>query len=294
MTHRKRKSDKLGPGLHERITARIVEELKQGTVTWVKPWLGNGLVGVPRNYVSNRAYSGINVLLIWLAALEHGFTDSRWLTANQIMELGGSFKGERATRIVFAKECARKAGTDEEERFFVHKGYNVFNVSQVSGITVVPEETPPAFEDRIEAVEAFIAAQDVPVVHGGDHAFYSRGRDAITLPFPGSFISPAAYYAVALHELAHASGHVSRLNREGGPKGSPAYAFEELVAELAAAFLCAELGVPECSHHAAYIESWIRLLENDPRTIFNASREAHAAVAFLRAQAARHEIPVAA
>lgn len=124
MAYRSKKQEK-GPSLHERITQRIVDELKEGSVPWVKPWNGNALAGLPRNYVSNRPYSGINVLLTWLSTLEHGFTDTRWLTANQIMALGGSFKGESATRIVFAKTCTRAPGTDEEEDYFVSRLYNV-------------------------------------------------------------------------------------------------------------------------------------------------------------------------
>ena len=287
MAYRKRHEAEKGSSLHERITQEIVEELKEGAVPWVKPWSCTTLVGLPQNYVSGRTYSGINVLLVWLSNLEHGFTDTRWLTANQIIELGGSFKGQQATRILFAKEYTRKPGTDEEETFFVHKSYNIFNVGQVSGVVLEPEESPPPFEARLENAEAFITAQGVPIAHGGDRAFYSPSRDAINLPFPGSFSPPESYYAVALHELAHASGHPQRLNRPKGAKGSREYAAEELVAELTAAFLCAELGLPAALHHTGYIGFWTELLENDPKAIFRASREASRAAAFLTAQAQR-------
>lgn len=182
MAYRKRQKTKEGPSLHERITWKIVDELKQGKVPWIEPWSAGALVGLPRNYVSNRPYSGINVLLTCLGALEHGFKDSRWLTANQIMELGGSFKGQSATRIVFAKSYTRKPGTDEEETFFVHQAYNVFNAEQVGGVVLEPEEPPPPFEARLEHVEAFIAAQGVPISHGGDRAFYVPLKDTIQLP----------------------------------------------------------------------------------------------------------------
>ena len=273
--------------LHERITRKIIEQLKEGTPPWVKPWSCKAWVGLPRNYVSDRPYSGINVLLVWLSALERGFTDTRWLTANQICELGGSFKGQKATRIVFAKEYTRKPNTDDEETFFVHKLYNVFNAQQVSGVDLRPEDPAPTFEARIPELEAFIEAQGVPITHGGDRAFYSPSRDAIVTPRPDDFSSPEAYYAVVLHELAHASGHPDRLNRPQGERGTPAYAREELVAELAAAFLCAEFGLHECAHHAAYLGFWTELLENDPKAIFSASREASRAAEFLTAQAKR-------
>ncbi len=285
MAYRKRHEAEKGPSLYERITQKIVDELKEGSVPWIKPWSCATLVGLPRNYVSGRPYSGINVLLTWLSALEHGFTDTRWLTANQIVELGGSFKGQTATRILFAKSYTRAAGTAEEETFFVHKAYNVFNIEQVGGVTLEPEELPPPFEARLGYVEAFIVAQGVPITHGGDRAFYSPSKDAINLPFAGSFYPPESYYAVALHELAHASGHPQRLNRPKGSKESREYAAEELVAELTAAFLCAELGIPAALHHTGYIGTWVELLENDSKAIFCASREASRAAEFLTTQA---------
>jgi antirestriction protein ArdC len=126
MAYQKRHEAEKRPSLHERITQKIVDELKEGSVPWIKPWSCTTLVGLPRNYLSGRPYSGINVLLTWLSALEHGFIDTRWLTANQISALGGTFKGQAATRILFAKSYTRAAGTAEEETFFVHKGYNGF------------------------------------------------------------------------------------------------------------------------------------------------------------------------
>lgn len=285
MAYRKRHQAEKGPNLHERITQKIVDELKEGSVPWVKPWSCTTLVGLPRNYASGRPYSGINVLLTWLSTLENGFTDTRWLTANQIIKLGGSFKGESATRIVFAKTCTRAPGTDDEEDYFVSRLYNVFNAEQVSGVELEPEEPPPPFELRLEHAEAFIAAQGVPITHGGDRAYYVPAKDAISLPFPGSFAQPQDYYAVALHELAHASGHPQRLDRPKGAKGSPEYATEELVAELTAAFICAELGIPAALHHTGYIGYWVELLEKDSKAIFSAAREASRAAAFLSTQA---------
>lgn len=292
----RRKGGKEGKtaSLHERITLKIVDQLKEGTPPWIKPWSCKGLVGMPRNYVSNRPYSGINVLLTWLSALEHSFKDTRWLTANQISELGGSFEGQKATRIVFAKEYTRKPDTDEEKTFFVHKLYNVFNAEQVTGVDLEPEDPPLPFEARVPELEAFIEAQGVPITFGGDRAFYSPFRDAIVTPHPGNFSTPEAFYAVVLHELAHASGHPNRLNRPKGERESPAYAFEELVAELSAAFLCSEFGLRECVHHAPYLGFYIELLENDPKAIFSASREASRTADFLRSQAADPAPAVAA
>ena len=277
--------------LHERITEKIVAQLKEGTPPWVKPWNNSSASGMPRNYVSGRAYSGVNVLLTWLSAWEGGFSDTRWLTANQIKELGGSFEGASATRIVFAKECTRKPGTDDEETFFVQKLYNVFNAEQVVGVELEPAEQVKPFLDRIPELDAFIAAQEVPITHGGDKAFYNRTRDAVVLPPPGEFVSPEAYYGVALHELVHASGHPNRLGREMGKRESYEYFVEELVAELGAAFVCAEFGLMG-PHHAGYIGAWINLLEADPKIIFTAARDAGRAAEYLKAAAAS-SVPVA-
>ncbi len=242
---------------------------------------------MPRNYVSGRPYSGINVLLTWLAALEHGFKDTRYLTANQIIELGGSFKGQKATRIVFAKEVTRKLGTDDEDTFFVGKLYNVFNAEQVSGVALEPEDPLPPFEARVPELETFIAAQGVPITHGGDRAFYKPSRDVIVVPYPGNFTSPEGYYAVVLHELGHSTGHPSRLDRPGGPRGTPAYYTEELISELTSAMVCAEFGLPECAHHAGYLAHYIELLNGDPKAIFRAARQASQAATFLGEQAQR-------
>jgi antirestriction protein ArdC len=272
--------------VHQQVTERILEQLRQGVAPWVKPWSGNVTAGLPRNYLSGRPYSGVNVLLTWLSASLSGYSDARWLTANQIKALGGSFKGEQATRIVFAKSCTRKPGTDKEETFFVHKFFNLFNIQQVSGLELEPEDASPPFEERIATVEAFIHAQGIRITHGGDRAFYSPSRDLIVLPHPGGYKEAGAYYATALHELAHATAHSSRLGRKTGRKGTTEYAVEELVAELTAAFLCAELGIPGQLQHAEYVGHWVRLLTDSERAIFEASKEATAAANYLRAKAA--------
>ena len=271
--------------LHEQITQKIVAQLKEGTPPWVKPW-NTSSHGMPRNFVSDRPYTGINVLLTWLGALEGGFADTRWFTANQIIERGGSFKGQAATRIIFAKEYTRKPGTDEEETFFVQKFYNVFNVEQVAGIAFEPEVELLPLTAQLPELEAFIAAQRVPVTHWGNRAFYSLSRDAIVLPPPNSFGSPEAYYAVALHELVHASGHPERLARRMGKRDTYEYFVEELVAELGAAMVCAEFGLT-CTHHAGYLAFWIELMESDAKIIFTAAKEASRAAEYLKATAGK-------
>ena len=293
MTTRKHPSAFTKQTLHEGVTEKIVRELKTGTPPWVKPWHCSAMLGVPRNYVTNRAYTGINVLLTWLSTWDGGFRDTRWLTANQISQLGGTFRGQSATRIVFAKAHTRHPGTEKEETYYVQKLYNIFNAEQVSGIELESEEKLEPFANRTPALDAFIAAQGVPIKHGGDRAFYNLARDAVALPFPSSFVSAEAYYAVALHELVHATGHPNRLARKMGKQGSYEYFVEELIAELGAAFVCAEFGLT-CVHHAGYIGAWINLLEADAKVVFTAAREASRAADYLRATAAKKPLTAAA
>ena len=280
------------PTLHERVTEKIVDQLKAGTPPWIQPWNSSTNSGVPRNYVTNRAYTEVNVLLTWLSAWDGGFHDTRWLTANQISQLGGTFKGQSATRIVFAKAHTRHPGTEKEETYYVQKLYNIFNAEQVSGIELEPEGKLEPFANRTPALDAFIAAQGVPIKHGGDRAFYNLARDAVALPFPSSFVSAEAYYAVALHELVHTTGHPNRLARKMGKQGSYEYFVEELIAELGAAFVCAEFGLT-CVHHAGYIGAWINLLEADAKIVFTAAREASRAADYLRATAAKKTLTAA-
>jgi antirestriction protein ArdC len=245
---------------------------------------------------SQRRYSGVNVLLLWDAALTRGYQSPAWITFRQALGLGGHVKrGEHGTAIVYASRFTKhdtNAATGEEiERHIPFlKSYTVFNVEQTEGLPpqVYQVGVPKPLSEAIEAVEAFIGRLGAKVRHGGGVACYRPMYDTIDLPEPGSFESAAAYYGVSLHEHSHWSGHESRLNRDlTGRFGKEAYAAEELVAEFSAAFLCAALSIPGRLRHAEYLGSWLTMLKEDTRAIFSASARATESAQFLEGKGGR-------
>ncbi len=282
--------------LYAEVTNRIVAALEQGTAPWVCPWRRDGESGRPRNGASGHVYRGVNTILTGMA----GFASARWYTFNQAKRLGGRVRrGEKGTRVVYWKFIQAEAPSEDGEqedhgrRVPLLRSYTVFNAEQIEW----PEasEHAPCVDDldsgtrldEHDAAVALIEATWADIRHGGDRACYSPSADMIRLPAPGRFQQPGDYYATALHELAHWTGHESRLARDlAGRFGSEAYAAEELVAELAAAFLCADLGIPGQLQHAEYIGSWIRVLRGDKRAIFTAARHAQEAADLLTGVAA--------
>lgn len=233
---------------------------------------------------------GINILLLWKAS-QGRFTSPYWLTYRQAEGLGGYVRqGEKATSIVYAASGRKVVvGPDEqtEEEYFFLKYYWVFNIEQTEGIAYEKPETkrPSAI---IDEAEAFITGIGAKVEIGSSKAFYRPSADEIHIPDPRDFKSLVDYYATALHEHVHWSGHSSRLDRPlVNPCGTEEYAQEELIAELGAAFICSHLQIPSRlrEDHAAYIQSWIRIFKEDRRAIFKASALATKAVDFLREKA---------
>ncbi len=276
--------------VYEAVTQRIITDLEAGTAPWVQPWA----VSLPRNAVSQRSYSGVNVLLLWQAAAEHEYRNHTWLTFRQAKQLGGSVRrGEKSISIVYASTY-QKRGIDEatqeetSESIPFLKRYRVFNAAQTEGL---PEHLycvsdPQPFEDREATVEAFLARLGADVHHGYPRAGYNQEGDIIVLPHPQDFVSAFEYYSTSLHEHSHWTGHQSRLNRDlRGRFGSSAYAMEELIAELASAFVSAELGIQTQLQHASYIESWLEVLTHDSKAIFTAARRATEAAQYLHEQA---------
>lgn len=278
--------------LYERVTHRIIEQLEQGTRPWEKPWgaaTGRNVLLPLR--ACGGAYRGINILLLWDAAIEKGFTRNVWMTFKQAESYKAHVrKGEKGTSVVYA-DRASKSETDEkgeevEKHYSFLKSYTVFNVEQIEGLPATFYE-PPAPQDEehklalIEEAETFFAKTGAVIRHGGDRAFYAPGPDAIQLPNLQAFIDAESYTATKAHELVHWTGHKSRLDREFGKRfGDQAYAFEELVAELGAAFLCAELGInPEPREdHASYLAHWLTVLKEDKKAIFVAASFAQKAL----------------
>jgi antirestriction protein ArdC len=230
--------------LYDDITNKIIAELKAGRVPWVQPWgtaAAKAPLAMPANAATGRQYSGINVLILWGAVIEHGFPVQSWLTFRQALSIGGHVgKGERGTTIVYAdrfipddeKKRAREAGEEAQAIPFL-KRFTVFNVAQCEdlpdGLAVVPPAPEPGLIEP--TVEALIKATGINVRIGGNRAFYVPAHDFVQVPPPQAYFETINWHRTALHELGHATGHASRLGRDlSGSFGSKKYAFEELVA----------------------------------------------------------------
>ena len=271
--------------LYAQVTSKIVAELESGAVPWTKPWRNTAPVGsvMPHNAATNRPYSGINIPILWGAALGGGYDRHLWMTYKQALAAGAQVRGgEHGTIVVFTKKL--KVGDDDEERLVsMLRTYTVFNVAQIDGL---PEKEPVMLTDveRITAVEAFVKATDADIKTGGNQPMYVSSLDYVVMPPAGAFRTVEHFYATELHELAHWTAAETRLNRDLKNRfGTKAYAAEELVAELTAAFLCAHLEIRGELRHAGYIADWIRLLKEDDRAVFTAASKASQAAEFLRA-----------
>ncbi len=271
---------------YEEITDRIIAALERGTVPWRTPWRARG----HRNARTNRPYRGINILVLQMAALERGWNDPRWLTYRQARAAGGHVRrGQHGTRVVLWKWIEKKDSADPErpEHYPLLRLFTVFNLAQCEGVRL-PRAEPEAEDcfDPIERAEAVVAGYaDGPRIHeDADSAYYVPDRDEVHLPPRDAFGDAHGYYATLFHELAHSTGHPSRLDRESyrtaAPFGSERYSQEELVAEFAAAFLGNEAGIDpsRIEHSASYIASWLKALEDDRRLAVVAAAQAqHAA-----------------
>jgi antirestriction protein ArdC len=281
--------------LYQHVTNRILEDLERGIRPWLKPWSAPNVGGsiLPRRH-NGIPYQGVNVLLLWSEAMARGYTATTWMTFRQALELGAHVrKGETGTLVVFADRITRaengENGESVERSIPYLKSYTVFNVEQIEGLPAQYLPQPPAptsVETRLAQADGFIAATRATIRVGGDQAFYAPAFDVIQLPPLPAFRDSESYYSTVLHELTHWTGHQSRCARElnGHRFGSESYAFEELVAELGSAFLCAELGItPEVrDDHAAYLASWLSDLKQDKRAIFAAASQAQRAADYLR------------
>jgi len=271
--------------VYESITASIAGAIEAGAKgsEWRMPW--HRAAGRPMNVATGNAYQGVNTLALWCEAQSRGFGSDVWGTFRQWNGVGARVaKGARSSTIVFWKPLEKgekPEGSEEEQGHrFVLRSSCVFNASQVEGWTA-----PARLVDAKDApeVEAAVQAAGVSVSWGGDRAFYDRRADRIQMPARDAFFDAQGLASVLLHEAAHWTGHPTRLAREFGQRfGDKAYAFEELVAELAAAFLCADFGISNEPRpdHAQYVASWLDVLGRDQRAIFSAARLASDAAHF--------------
>ncbi len=283
--------------LYDEITTRIVAELEAGRLPWVQPWGTAGVsapLAMPKNASTGRAYSGVNVLILWGAVVARGFSCQSWLTFRQALSLGGNVrKGERGTTVVYAdrfipddeKRRARETGDDAQAIPFL-KRFTVFSTDQCEGLPEDLATAPPPVPEGLilPEVEAMIRASGADVRLGGDKAFYAPGPDYIQVPRPEAYFEPINWHRTALHELSHWSGAPHRLGRDlSGGFGSKLYAKEELVAEISAAFLYATLGITPTVRHSDYIASWLEVLREDNRAIVRAASAASKVADYLLA-----------
>lgn len=278
------------PTLCETVTAQIVAAIEAGAETYHMPWHRSRRdVASPANAITSRSYRGVNVLSLWTVAEARGFASGQWATYRQWQEAGAQVrKGAKAATVVFWQRADTAEDVDlvcraEQRAPVIARAYSVFNADQVDGwmapaLPILPES------ERIAAAEAFIAAIPATISHGGNSAYYVPAADRVQVPAFGQFKRPTDYYATLAHELTHWTGAKPRLDRDlSGRFGSEAYAMEELVAELGAAFVTAQLGLPSVplTDHAPYLASWLKVLKADSRAIFTAAGRAQAAVDYL-------------
>jgi antirestriction protein ArdC len=292
--------------VYARVTAQIINAIEQGVGTWRMPWHTSGRYAFsPINAASKKPYRGINTVCLWAAAQAKGYERGEWATYQQWQDKRAQVrKGEKATLVVFWK-FANDSGESQEDgtecsrsRLLFTRGYSVFNAAQVDGYTPTVDCEMPMLE-RIAHAETFFRAIGADLHHGGNRAFYSPATDHIQMPPFGAFADSVAYYSTLAHEHTHWTATVARCDRQLGKRfGDNAYAAEELIAELGAAFTCAHLGLntEPREDHAQYLASWLRVLKADSKAIFTAASKAQHATDWLiaRAGGSAHSAEVAA
>lgn len=296
--------------IYQHVTDKIIAALEAGTAPWLKPWNNpESCLGLPKNAVSNRLYSGINILLLWLAAEEKGYRQSKWITALNVKKLGGYIrKGEKATIAVMYQPIEREKlddngevilndeGKSEMEKFVLIKKHNLFNIEQCENLPQNLYDTETALaniagsENQYKIfgeIRQIIRGMELDIkIQPSNKAFYHAETDKVLMPEMKQFNSEQDFYSTLLHEVTHATGHPSRLNREGitshkAKFGNKLYAFEELIAEMGSSFLCAHLGFDTTPQNASYIKSWIEVLKQDKKAIFRASGKAREAYEYM-------------
>jgi len=281
--------------VYARVTAQIINAIEQGVGTWRMPWHTSGRYAFsPINATSKKPYRGVNTVCLWAAAQAKGYERGEWATYQQWQDRGAQVrKGEKATLVVFWK-FANDSGESQEDgaesgrsRLLFSRGYSVFNAAQVDGYT--PKvDADIAMPERIAHAEAFFQAIRADVRHGGNQAFYAPGTDHIQMPPFGAFADNVSYYSTLAHEHTHWTATAARCDRQLGKRfGDNAYAAEELIAELGAAFTCAHLGLSTepREDHAQYLASWLKVLKADSKAIFTAASKAQQATDWMIARA---------
>ena len=271
--------------VYDHVTQTILAQLEAGTVPWRKPWTGSGGdIPLPRRH-EGTPYQGINIFLLWCRALDQSYTSSQWMTYRQAQELGGQVrKGEKSTTIVKFGTVEKDSGDPNNPDILrFARAYRVFNADQIDGLPdlyYIKPDPPRDMGTCVDpALDRWFHAMGVPIdVSDDPQAYYTPSKDRVHMPPVKTFLSASVYFSTLAHEMAHATGHKTRLNRVHDGKSGERYAKEELVAELAAAMTCARLGIENTFENTvAYLQSWINVLKEDNRAIFRAANASQAA-----------------
>lgn len=283
--------------IYQKVTDQIIAELEKGHAPWIRPWR-DGEPPFPVNALSGRPYHGINVPLLWNSASQQSFASDRWLTFHQVSGLGGQVRrGEKSSLAVLylprqleetdaeGQPVLDENGEPRMRHFGIIREFRLFNLTQCDGLPQTLYEPVVRPGEPVDTAEAIALSSGVTLRHRNQsQAYYKPGADLVMMPQPRQFESNDAYYATLLHELTHATGHASRLNRPGisGPKCTEAhYATEELVAEMGSAFLCAHCGIQGRLQHSNYIGYWLDILRQDKHAVIRASGMARSACEWL-------------
>lgn len=278
--------------LYQDITDKIILDLENDTVPWVKPWDSENVFTFPFNHKTGRTYSGMNVLMLWMS----GFATAEWATFLQYKELGLHIRaGEHATKIIRMETVKindedssgnTENDSSEVETFSYARYHSVFSLQQTDYVfpneSLTEQEDQNNLNEKFKNINSFVKKLGVRIRFIGGASYFDVNRDEIYLPQVKDFSSKESFYSTLLHELIHWSGHSSRMNRDLKNKfASEDYAFEELVAELGSAFLCSHFGIRGKLQHVSYIQSWLKKLQGDNKFIFRAASKAQKAVDYL-------------
>lgn len=282
--------------IYAEVTGRLIAAIESNPGQPQMPWRRTREpLWLPKNALTKNRYNGVNIISLWVAAEARGFSSPIWATYRQWADMGRQVrKGAKSELVIFYKEFEVEASPDDADddgKRRVARASYVFNAAEIDGFEQPdpPERLGPI--ERIDAADRFIRATRARIRHGGDRAFYRLSTDHIQMPDEALFCGTdtmsrdESYYAVELHELCHWTAHPTRCNRDLGKRfSSQAYAAEELIAEIGAAFLCAEIGVTQDTRadHAQYLAQWLKLLKDDPKAIFTAAAKASEAVTYLK------------
>jgi antirestriction protein ArdC len=261
--------------VYQEVTDSIIAQLENGATPWIKPWKADSTAD--KNFITQAPYRGINRLMLGLSSMVQGFNTPVWATFKQWNDLGCRVRADEKGTKIIKYGTYQKTGVDKQKKEIEFTSaylttFYVFNANQVDGVTIQAPTVPDKPFNAIEAAELRIKLTGAVITHGGDSAFYAPSVDKINVPHKSSFISEASYYATVFHELTHWTGAEHRENRVFGKRfGDNAYAFEELVAEMGAAFLCQDYRIAGELRHAGYIGNWLKVLRDDSRAIFKAA-----------------------